>query len=435
MNATISIAECADAASAASLLRSTNSIRERAHGLLAQARNGASRHFTVDDNALNDAAAVVAEVTQARYPDGAIPYHSRWRHFEAGGVDRRALLDARLGDVSAATRARAQIDLALVSVLLDAGAGSDWKYVESASGQTFTRSEGLGVASFHAFTAGMFSSDAANPLQVDAAGLRGVITDRLGQAFQVQAHNPLVGLEGRATLLRRLGEVLADQPAAFGAQGRPGGIFDLLTNSDHHAPPETAEVSAHGILSTLLDTLSGIWPAQNSIASPPRPDRPGRASDAVALGDCWRHADVRGPGLTDGWMPFHKLSQWLTYSLLEPFEWAGVTVTGLDALTGLPEYRNGGLLIDAGVLQPKDPAALAQRYRAGDEFIVEWRALTVALLDELAPLVRQRLGLSAEAMPLACVLEGGTWAAGRVLAQRLRGGPPPLNIESDGTIF
>ena len=435
MNATISIAECADAASAASLLRSTNSIRERAHGLLAQARNGASRHFTVDDNALNDAAAVVAEVTQARYPDGAIPYHSRWRHFEAGGVDRRALLDARLGDVSAATRARAQIDLALVSVLLDAGAGSDWKYVESASGQTFTRSEGLGVASFHAFTAGMFSSDAANPLQVDAAGLRGVITDRLGQAFQVQARNPLVGLEGRATLLRRLGEVLADQPAAFGAQGRPGGIFDLLTNSDHHAPPETAEVSAHGILSTLLDTLSGIWPAQNSIASPPRPDRPGRASDAVALGDCWRHSDVRGPGLTDGWMPFHKLSQWLTYSLLEPFEWAGVRVSGLDALTGLPEYRNGGLLIDAGVLRPLPPDWATRAWQAGDAFIVEWRALTVALLGELAPLVRAELGLSAAQMPLACVLEGGTWAAGRLLAQRLRNGLPPLNIVSDGTVF
>ena len=54
-------------------------------------------------------------------------------------------------------------------------------------------------------------------------------------------------------------------------------------------------------------------------------------------------------------MPFHKLSQWLTYSLLEPFEWAGVTVTGLDALTGLPEYRNGGLLLDTGVLRLRDP--------------------------------------------------------------------------------
>ncbi|MDP3376399.1 MAG: DUF1688 family protein, partial [Hydrogenophaga sp.] len=68
-------------------------------------------------------------------------------------------------------------------------------------------------------------------------------------------------------------------------------------------------------------------------------------------------------------------------------------------------------------------------------FIVEWRALTVALLDELAPLVRAELGLSAEQMPLACVLEGGTWAAGRLLAQRLRDGLPPLNIVSDGTVF
>ena len=433
MNAPFMIAECQDASSAASLLRTTNAIRTRAQALLAQARNGGSRHFRVFDPALHEAALLVAEVTRTRYPDYAIPFHSRWRHFEAGGVDRRALLDERLGDVSPAVRARAQIDLALVSVLLDAGAGPDWKYVEPASGQTFTRSEGLGVASFHAFTAGMFSSDPANPLQADAAGLRGLITDRLAQAFQVRDNNPLVGVDGRATLLRRLGEVLADQPATFGPNGqycRPGGMFDLLAGSSGSVT--TAEVSAHAILSTLLDGLSGIWPAQNTVASP---ERPGRASDATPLGDCWRHADVRGPGLTDGWMPFHKLSQWLTYSLLEPFDWAGVKVTGLGALTGLPEYRNGGLLIDIGILRPVEPDALTRRYTAGDEFIVEWRALTVALLDELAPLVRAQLGATEDAMPLACVLEGGTWAAGRVLANRLRGGTPPLNIESDGTIF
>ena len=433
MNAPFMIAECQDAFSAASLLRTTNAIRTRAQALLAQARNGGSRHFRVFDPALHEAALLVAEVTRTRYPDYAIPFHSRWRHFEAGGVDRRALLDERLGDVSPAVRARAQIDLALVSVLLDAGAGPDWKYVEPASGQTFTRSEGLGVASFHAFTAGMFSSDPANPLQADAAGLRGLITDRLAQAFQVRDNNPLVGVDGRATLLRRLGEVLADQPATFGPNGqycRPGGMFDLLAGSSGSVT--TAEVSAHAILSTLLDSLSGIWPAQNTVASP---ERPGRASDATPLGDCWRHADVRGPGLTDGWMPFHKLSQWLTYSLLEPFDWAGVKITGLGALTGLPEYRNGGLLIDIGILRPVEPDALTRRYTAGDEFIVEWRALTVALLDELAPLVRAQLGATEDAMPLACVLEGGTWAAGRVLANRLRGGTPPLNIESDGTIF
>jgi hypothetical protein len=67
--------------------------------------------------------------------------------------------------------------------------------------------------------------------------------------------------------------------------------------------------------------------------------------------------------------------------------------------------------------------------------VVEWRALTVALLDELAVLVRSRLGVDAERMPLACVLEGGTWAAGRALASRLRAGLPPLSITSDGTVF
>jgi hypothetical protein len=140
-------------------------------------------------------------------------------------------------------------------------------------------------------------------------------------------------------------------------------------------------------------------------------------------------------GTTAGWVPFHKLSQWLAYSLLEPFEWAGVAVTALDALTGLPEYRNGGLLIDGGVIVPRDAASLARTWKVGDEFIVEWRALTVTLVDELAPLVRARLSRSAAEMPLACVLEGGTWAAGRLLAKELRDGAPPLKITSDGTVF
>ena len=342
-------------------------------------------------------------------------------------MDRKALLDKQLdeqpGGAHPAERARAYIDLAVVSVLLDAGAGAEWKYVEPASGQTFTRSEGLGVASFHAFMAGMFSSDPARPLQADAAGLRGVVGDRLAEAFQVSPANPLVGVDGRLVLLRRLGEVLHEQPGVFGTDvQRPGGLFDMLVKPYGTDTPPTADVAAHDILSQLLMSLSPIWPAQNALGT-------------VPLGDCWRHSAVRGPGLTDGWMPFHKLSQWLTYSLIEPFEWGGVQVRGLDALTGLPEYRNGGLLLDSGVIRLKDPAQATRTHQAGDELVVEWRALTVALLDELAPKVRGILGLSAAQLPLACVLEGGTWAAGRVLAQRLRGGTPPLNIASDGTVF
>lgn len=407
---------------AADLLRSTDAVRTRAHALLARARRGESDWFTVHDQALSEVARLVAEVTRERYPDLNIPYHSRWRHFEAGGVNRGAWLNGLLGTASQAEKARARIDLALVSVLLDAGAGPDWSYQEAGGGTgggpaVYARSEGLGVASFHAFMAGLFSSDHDHPLQADAVGLQRVTAETLGAAFQVSGSNPLVGLEGRAALLRRLGEVMAGNTAVFGSPPRPGGLFDLLVSRN----PD--KVQAHDILSALLAHLSPIWPAQNRIGD-------------IALGDCWPHSAVEGPGLSQGWMPFHKLSQWLTYSLLEPFEWAGVTVTGLDALTGLPEYRNGGLLLDAGVLRPRTPGQPGRPWEAGDEFIVEWRALTVALLDELAPRVRDILGLSEARMPLACVLEGGTWAAGRVLARRLRdGGTPPLNIVSDGTVF
>jgi hypothetical protein len=60
----------------------------------------------------------------------------------------------------------------------------------------------------------------------------------------------------------------------------------------------------------------------------------------------------------------------------------------------------------------------------------------VSLLDEIAARVRERLHKSAEELPLACILEGGTWAAGRqIAAERRSGGVPPLQIESDGTVF
>jgi hypothetical protein len=407
---------------AAAILRRTPTIRERSRQLLDRARAGQSRWFTVDDQALPGAARAVADITHKRYPKGHIPFHSRWRHFEAGGVDRRAELERLLGDVPKAVRAEAMIDLAFVSVLLDAGAGSDWKYVEPATGQTFTRSEGLAVASFHAFTSGMFSSDKDHPLQVDAPGLRGFVTDHLAGVFQVRENNPMVGLEGRAILLRRLGEEMQEQPETFGdILPRPSGIYTQILSPSPDVP-YTAEVAAHDVLSQILMSCSGIWPAGNFVGQ-------------VPLGDCWRHDAVRGEGLTDGWVPFHKLSQWLTYSLLEPIAWSGVQVRGVDQLTALPEYRNGGLLLDSGVLQLRDASVAQQTWQPGDELIVEWRALTVALLDELALEVRKLLHLDAERLPLACVLEGGTWAAGRELAQRHRNGLPPLQVASDGTVF
>ena len=404
-------------AGAVQTLRDAATIRERCGHIADAVAAGASKHFTLETGRLAPVADRVAALARQRFPDGRIPYHSRWRHFEAGGVNRAVELDAALAGRTNTERARARIDLALVSVLLDAGAGADWRYAEAASGQRFARSEGLGVASFRGFVAGRFSSDPREPCRVDADALAALDADAIAGMFQVRADNPLVGLDGRAALLRRLGAALHAQAAPFGSPARPGHLFDLLTRGDARS------VQAAQILRALLDAFSAIWPS-------------GQQFEGVPVGDAWPHPLAGGTGASGGWVPFHKLSQWLTYSLLEPFEWAGVAVSGLDALTGLPEYRNGGLLLDAGVIVPRDAGFASRRYTPADPWVIEWRALTVALLDRVAPLVRERLGVSAQQMPLACVLEAGTWLAGRqIAAERRAGGGPPVQIESDGTIF
>jgi hypothetical protein len=411
-------------------LRDPATIRARCHAITDHVAAGRSEHFTLERSKLDAVAQRIAAITRSRFPDLKVPVHSRWRHFEAGGVDRKSELDARLAGRSHIAVARARIDLTLVSVLLDAGAGPAWRYHEAESGQAFGRSEGLGVASFRAFLAGRFSSDAGDPYRVDAAALLKLDAAALADIFQVRFDNPLVGLEGRVALIRRLGQALRAQPQTFTSIGQPGHLFDALTHHphaprlNHHRPlpsPLHHHVQAARILGALLDAFSDIWPS-------------GQVFHGVPVGDVWPHPAAGGEGASAGWVPFHKLSQWLSYSLLEPFEWAGVQVGGLDELTGLPEYRNGGLLLDAGVIVPRDAAFAARPRQPAEPWVIEWRALTVTLLDELAPRVREALG--APALPLACMLEGGSWAAGRqIAAERRPGGAPPVTIDSDGTLF
>jgi Protein of unknown function (DUF1688) len=400
---------------ALTILRDPATIRERCACITRAVDEGRSAYFALARARLDDVAARVERVTRTTYPQLRIPYHSRWRHFEAGGTDRKLRLDALLEGRSAAEQARARIDLTVVSVLLDAGAGARWKYADAESGQHYTRSEGLGVASFNAFVRGDFSTRPDDPLRVDAAALRRLDAAALKQVFQVSAANPMVGLEGRAALLQRLGNALPSDPQ--GGDARPGLLYDRLTQRG-----ERTRIAAADVLRAVLEVFSPIWLT-------------GSVLHGVPLGDVWPHPFAGGQSTTAGWVPFHKLSQWLVYSLLEPFEWAGVTVDALDALTALPEYRNGGLLLDAGVIVPRDARLVERIWKPADTLVVEWRALTVSLLDELAPRVRERLGFSAEQMPLARVLEGGTWQAGRQIAKELRDGNPPLLIDSDGTVF
>jgi hypothetical protein len=368
-----------------------------------------AQHFRLFPDRLKEAARRVVDITFRRYPDLAVPYHSRWRHFSAGGIDRASLLGP-FADRAEAVRAR--IDLAIVSVLLDGGAGPGWRYHEIETGQVLTRSEGLAIASLRAMQAGLFSADSGNPWRADAAALSQITPANLARSFQHADGNELVGLEGRALMLRRLGRVCAASPALFGAPAQLGRLYDRWSACGE-------VVSAPEVLGTLLRAFGAIWPGRISLAG-------------VPLGDCGRHPAVPGDGL----VPFHKLSQWLAYSLVEPLQEAGLRVGEVEVLTGLAEYRNGGLFLDCGVIQPRDASLLDRPLDALSEPVVEWRALTVTLLDRLAVLVRERLGRSAGEFPLAKVLEGGSWAAGREIAfERRRDGSPPLTIVSDGTLF
>lgn len=400
-------------------LRSPQAIRERCGQLFDLALQDQLTHFRCDLNQLDRTADYVIDVIQTAYPNGHIPFHSRWRHFEVGSSDRLARFNQALAILDPIEQARIRFDLAITSVLLDAGAGADWKFVEPDTLEAFARSEGLAVASFHLFEQGGFSSDPHRPWQADAIGLEQFTVADLAAGFQVTDQNPLVGLEGRVELLQRLGKTLRQSPHLFGqALPRPGYLVDYLLSRSQNGRLPAAQV-----LEAVLTGLSDIWPGRETIGG-------------VNLGDVWQHPTLPPRGLGSQLVPFHKLSQWLTYSLLEPLQALGLEIVELDELTGLAEYRNGGLCVDLGLLQPKQAGVLNDRHLPGSPVIVEWRALTICLIDRIAERVRQKLGLSPTEFPLVKVLEGGTWAAGRKIAAELRSnGSPPIQIISDGTVF
>ena len=402
-------------------LRTPAAIRQKCDRLFNLASENKLRYFRVDLSQLDKAANYVIDTTRQQYPDLNIPFHSRWRHFEVGNLPRIAELDAAIAEFAPIQKAKIKFDLAIISVLLDAGAGADWQYCEAETGQVYRRSEGLAVATFRMFCQGIFSSNPDCPWQADSRGLSQLKLETLAAGFQVSGDNPLIGLTGRLELLQRLGNAIYQHPLLFGSENpRPGNLAKYLLDSRASG---VKTVNAAIVLRTVLTGFGEIWSGRYAIGG-------------VNLGDVWRHPALQGKSLGSEFVPFHKLSQWLTYSLLEPLQELGLEVAGLDELTGLPEYRNGGLCLDIGLLRAKDAAVFEQSYLPGSEVIVEWRSLTVILLDKIAAAMREKLHLSAAQLPLVKILQGGTWAAGRKIASELRaGGVPPIQIESDGTVF
>ncbi|KAL8951192.1 MAG: hypothetical protein Q9222_002822 [Ikaeria aurantiellina] len=436
----------------AGYLRSIHAVRDRSRLVHQKARRNQLAHFEVDIAKLDETAAYIVSIIKRDFAPEyhIIPPHGRWQHFEVGGrlrIDQ--LLTSWPSKVDAQERTRRLIDLFLVSVLLDAGAGTRWSYTSKESGKTYRRSEGLAVASLEMFKAGYFSGDPTEPYQVNAAGLNRLSPGQLAIGLQHSEANPLAGLDGRAGLLARLGEAL-ENSKYFGSSCRPGNMLDYLLSHPSTQTSTVPVVTIPTLWTVLTDGLASIWPESRTQVA------------GISLGDAWPCSSMPSPPQAQPWegiVPFHKLTQWLCYSLMAPMtRLLHVQFAGVDLLTGLPEYRNGGLLIDTGLvtLKPADTKRGIDAYHnnamvrgqpsmevvplfsAEDDVVVEWRALTIGFLDDLLIEVNRLLKLEGpDKLSLAQMLEAGSWKGGRELAEVSRPNTkqPPIMILSDGTVF
>ncbi|KAI1770016.1 DUF1688-domain-containing protein [Hypoxylon cercidicola] len=457
---------------AAGYLRSLGSVRERSKIVTDKALRNSLNHFDVDMARFPDVVSFVCGIIKRDFdpPFLSIPPHGRYQHFCVGGRDRIANLLATFPDtVDSAEKCRRIVDLFLVSVLLDAGAGTSWSFKSAENGRIYRRSEGLAIASLEMFKAGLFSGNPTNKFQVDKDGLRKLTVEQLAKGMQSGPGNEVAGLEGRAQLLIRLGSALASKVDFFGDDGRPGNMIDYLLAHPTTQASSTPIVVLPVLWNVLMSGLAHIWPASRT------------AIDGISLGDAWPCSSMpqhtpppSSPGFspfpnsTSGqsaapWesiLPFHKLTQWLTYSLMQPMQnLLRIQLAGTELLTGLPEYRNGGLFIDLGVLTLKNDdmerglqnyneycqragtkgVEVAPMFEPSDDVIVEWRGVTVGFLDKLLVEVNKALKkeLNGGELSLAQLLEAGSWKGGREIAEVSRPNTkePPILIDSDGTVF
>ena len=182
-------------------LRSLNSIRTRASQLYNHPE--ALQNFDLYPEKLSSVADEIVRLIKRDYANPSeIPPHSRWRHFEASSVPKSKidritpLLDLWSSKgVDKYEQTRRLLDLFVVGVLLDAGAGSKWVYTPKNETAVYNRSEGLGIASFDFFNSGVLSSVSSNQHQCDSIGLAALNIDVFRSAFQVSESNPLVGMK------------------------------------------------------------------------------------------------------------------------------------------------------------------------------------------------------------------------------------------------
>ena len=330
--------------SAALSLLSARAVRERAHRMLAIGLDEGLPNFRIDLDRMDDAIDLVLKTTRKAYPSLDIPFHSRWRHFVMNGDNRWADIAGRTKWPDRAARARAEFDLAIVSVLLDAGAGPIVALPRSPNR--------IGDRPFGRIGAGepcdvrrrrILGRSASSPCGSTPACLRILALPTSNAACRSRTAIRWSGSTvARICCAASAGWWLRNRKYSAASTRRGPAACSI----DLQCRPTADGLPAPTILSELLQQLGPVWPSRLTLGG-------------IALGDCWKHPALTSADATNGLVPLHKLSQWLAYSLIEPLQTAGIEVTDIDGLTGLAEYRNGGLFVDTGVLAFRDAGSCA----------------------------------------------------------------------------
>lgn len=381
-------------------LLTAEAVRDWSNALLEQAMGGGLEHVGVNLTAMPEVVGRTLAAIRQTYPDFQIPPYGCWRTFEAGGIDRWAVLAGARAFEKPEDLLFCAADLAILTEAVSVPFRDDWSFSDPVTGTTVEGRDGLAVAALAMFATGAFSSDPSDPLRVDAHALIRLEASEIAQGMQLDPERDGETITSITGLLKRLGETVGLRPdlCDFDGDIRPGHLVHRFFAGDDH-------VALSDILTAILDALSPMWQG-------------GALLDDVVLGDCWLHSKWLPEFDPPGIAPFHLVAQKMAYSLVEPFAWVGIEVTDFDGLTGLPNLEHTALFLDCDVLVLKDESEGNIGEIASLDRAIELRALTVALMDRAADDLRVELETSADVLPLTCVMEGGTIRAGAEILRK-----------------
>ncbi|GGB57488.1 hypothetical protein GCM10011316_31970 [Roseibium aquae] len=369
------------------------------------------RTIQVDMQALDSVAEAVVAQVRRYYPDLQVPPASVWRWLETGGIDRWAVLADYRGFSSPQDLLRVAGDLALLVSAAASQVPAGWVFEDGYTEHLFGGRAGVALAVLNMMRSGSFSADPADPLRVDAHALIRLDVEEVASGLRLD-HDVFPGwAEALTAHLHRFGEAVGMRPDVFEADeaARPGNLLVQIGNRNARG-----EIAIDEVFARVAESFAPLWPGGAGVGD-------------IILGDVWRADQPLGPAM----IPFHLPALEMTNSLIEPFAWSGLNVSGFSELPAPSDAAHALLLQDHGVIRvisdqvPPDPVT----------GMIEVRMVTSSLWSRLADRVREKLAAPEEVLPNACVLEGSRMAAVPVAQENPEGFQKLAKIMNPGSVF